>query len=135
MLRQENGRSMGARGRAYSHRIPPVNLKCLREKRRWELGLLIGIFEIDFNDFNSFFWGGLVSPHSDRIQGGVDQYRAASDCARIFDTAARSNNRFHFHLPAQFKLPRQSGVLRLNFRRGFPFAFSLIDFLGERGRL
>ena len=97
--------------------------------------LLVGILEIDFDDFNGFFWGGLIPPHSDRIQGSVDQYRAAPDCARIFNTAVRSDNRFHFHLPAQLKLPRKSGVLRLDFRRGFPLAFSLIDFLWKRGRL
>lgn len=135
MLRQEKWRPIGARGRAHSHPIPAANLKGLCEKRRWELRLLIGIFEIDFDDMNGFFWGGLVPPHSNCVWGSVDEYRAASDCARTFDTAVRSNKRFHFHFPAQLELPRQSRVLRLDFRRGFPLAFSLNDFLWKRGLL
>jgi hypothetical protein len=40
---------------------------------RWELGLSIGILEIDLDDLNGFFWAGLVPPHSYCIQGSIDQ--------------------------------------------------------------
>lgn len=96
------------------------------------LGLLIRILEIDFNDFNSLLWAGLVSPHSDRIEGCISQYRTASDDARIFDTAVRRNNHFDFHSSAQLQLPCQRGVLRFDLRLGFALDFCLIGFLRER---
>jgi hypothetical protein len=99
------------------------------------LGLLMGVLEIDFNDFDSLFWAGFVPPHSYRIQGSIDQHRAAPDWARTFDTAVRRNNHFHFHFSTQFHLSRQGGVLRLDPRRDLPLNFSLIGFLRERGRL
>jgi len=68
----------------------------------------------EFNLFNGLFWPRLIFPLFDRLQGGIDQQRTATDYTGTLDAAVRRNNRFDSDFSGQLELPRLSGVTRLN---------------------